>query len=213
MDEIHVIILTIGLFVLTFINPGANLLVVVQTSLSSGKNAGLLTGLGVALGDAIYSGLGLFGMAALIADGGSLFSAIKIGGGLYLVWYAYNMVRHRQELHMGIGAAVAAWSITPWYVFFRRGLLTDLSNPQTVLFFISIFSVTLTPTTPAWAKMIAWLGIVMASILWRSLLSMAFSRPAVRRAYGKVQNLLSGIIGIAVGAFGLRLIYEGITHR
>lgn len=50
MDEIHVIILTIGLFVLTFINPGANLLVVVQTSLSSGKNAGLLTGLGVALG-------------------------------------------------------------------------------------------------------------------------------------------------------------------
>lgn len=69
MDEIHVIILTIGLFVLTFINPGANLLVVVQTSLSSGKNAGLLTGLGVALGDAIYSGLGLFGMAALIAEG------------------------------------------------------------------------------------------------------------------------------------------------
>ena len=154
MDEIHVIILTIGLFVLTFINPGANLLVVVQTSLSSGKNAGLLTGLGVALGDAIYSGLGLFGMAALIAEGGALFSAIKIGGGLYLVWYAYNMVRHRQELHMGMGA-VATSSITPWYVFFRRGLLTDLSNPQTVLFFISIFSVTLTPTTPAWAKMVA----------------------------------------------------------
>lgn len=138
MDEIHVIILTIGLFVLTFINPGANLLVVVQTSLSSGKNAGLLTGLGVALGDAIYSGLGLFGMAALIAEGGALFSAIKIGGGLYLVWYAYNMVRHRQELHMGMGA-VATSSITPWYVFFRRGLLTDLSNPQTVLF-LSVFS-------------------------------------------------------------------------
>lgn len=61
--------------------------------------------------------------------------------------------------------------------------------------------------------MVAWLGIVVASILWRSLLSMAFSRPAVRRAYGKVQHLLSGIIGVAVGAFGLRLIYEGITRR
>ncbi|WP_145530843.1 LysE family transporter [Yersinia alsatica] len=212
MDEMHVIIVTVGLFVLTFINPGANLLVVVQTSLSSGKNAGLVTGLGVALGDAIYSGLGLFGMAALIAEGGILFSAIKIGGGLYLLWYAYNMVRHRQELHMGI-AAVATTTMTPWHVFFRRGLLTDLSNPQTVLFFISIFSVTLTPTTPAWAKVLAWLGIVLASVLWRSLLSMAFSRPAVRRAYGKVQHLLSGIIGVAVGAFGLRLIYEGITHR
>lgn len=212
MDETHVIIVTVGLFVLTFINPGANLLVVVQTSLSSGKNAGLMTGLGVALGDAIYSGLGLFGMAALIAEGGMLFSTIKIGGGLYLLWYAYNMVRHRQELHMGI-EAVTTTTRTPWYVFFHRGLLTDLSNPQTVLFFISIFSVTLTPTTPVWAKVVAWLGIVLASVLWRSLLSMAFSLPKVRRAYGKVQHLLSGIIGIAVGAFGLRLIYEGITRR
>ncbi len=212
MDETHVIIVTVGLFVLTFINPGANLLVVVQTSLSSGKNAGLMTGLGVALGDAIYSGLGLFGMAALIAEGGMLFSTIKIGGGLYLLWYAYNMVRHRQELHMGV-CNIATLSATPWYVYFRRGLLTDLSNPQTVLFFISIFSVTLTPTTPTWAKLVAWLGIVFASVLWRSLLSMAFSRPAVRRAYGKIQHLLSGIIGVAVGAFGLRLIYEGITRR
>ncbi|MGE4802640.1 LysE family transporter [Yersinia hibernica] len=212
MDQIHVIILTVGLFVLTFINPGANLLVVVQTSLSSGKNAGLLTGLGVALGDAIYSGLGLFGMAALITEGGALFSAIKIGGGLYLMLYAYNMVRHRQKLHLGIGS-IAPSPATPWYIYFRRGLLTDLSNPQTVLFFISIFSVTLTPTTPTWAKIVAWLGIVLASILWRSLLSMAFSRPTARRAYGKVQHLLSGIIGVAVGAFGLRLIYEGITRR
>ncbi|CFV23238.1 putative membrane transport protein [Yersinia enterocolitica] len=166
MDEIHVIILTIGLFVLTFINPGANLLVVVQTSLSSGKNAGLLTGLGVALGDAIYSGLGLFGMAALIAEGGTLFSAIKIGGGLYLVWYAYNMVRHRQELHMGMGA-VATSSITPWYVFFRRGLLTDLSNPQTVLFFISIFSVTYGILPPGSTPRV-WQGSALVKRYYRS---------------------------------------------
>lgn len=212
MDEMHVIVLTIGLFVLTFINPGANLLVVIQTSLSSGKNAGLLTGLGVALGDAIYSGLGLFGMTALIVDGGALFSAIKVGGGLYLVWYAYSMVRHRQELHMRIVANATPLN-TPWYVFFRRGLLTDLSNPQTVLFFISIFSITLTPTTPIWAKVIAWLGIVLASVFWRVLLSVAFSRPIVRRVYSKVQHILSSIIGVAVGAFGLRLLYEGITRR
>lgn len=42
----------------------------------------------------------------------------------------------------------------PWYVF-RRGLITDLSNPQTVLFFISIFSVTLHAETPTWARLMA----------------------------------------------------------
>lgn len=52
MDPLHAVYLTVGLFVITFFNPGANLFVVVQTSLASGRRAGVLTGLGVALGDA-----------------------------------------------------------------------------------------------------------------------------------------------------------------
>lgn len=50
MDPLHAVYLTVGLFVITFFNPGANLFVVVQTSLASGRRAGVLTGLGVALG-------------------------------------------------------------------------------------------------------------------------------------------------------------------
>ena len=68
MDPLHAVYLTVGLFVITFFNPGANLFVVVQTSLASCRRAGVLTGLGVALGDAFYSGLGLFGLATLITQ-------------------------------------------------------------------------------------------------------------------------------------------------
>lgn len=73
MDPLHAVYLTVGLFVITFFNPGANLFVVVQTSLASGRRAGVLTGLGVALGDAFYSGLGLFGLATLITQCGRFF--------------------------------------------------------------------------------------------------------------------------------------------
>ncbi|MBS2139439.1 LysE family transporter, partial [Escherichia coli] len=55
----------------------------------------------------------------------------------------------------------------PWYVFFRRGLITDLSNPQTVLFFISIFSVTLNAEPPTWARLLPWAGVGPASFIWR----------------------------------------------
>jgi len=172
MDPLHAVYLTVGLFVITFFNPGANLFVVVQTSLASGRRAGVLTGLGVALGDAFYSGLGLFGLATL-----------------------------QQPIS------------APWYVFFRRGLITDLSNPQTVLFFISIFSVTLNAETPTWARLMAWAGIVLASVIWRVFLSQAFSLPAVRRAYGRMQRVASRVIGAIIGVFALRLIYEGVTQR
>ena len=101
----------------------------------------------------------------------------------------------------------------PWYIFFRRGLITDLANPQTVLFFISIFSVTLSPNTPTWAKLSAWLGIVLSSVIWRVFLSQAFSLPAVRRTYASMQRIASRAIGVVIGAFAIKLIYEGLTRR
>ena len=100
MEPLHAVVLTVSLFVLTFFNPGANLFVVVQTSLASGRRAGVLTGLGVALGDAIYSGLGLFGMATLITQCEEIFSLIKIVGGAYLLWFAWNSIRHQATPHM-----------------------------------------------------------------------------------------------------------------
>lgn len=206
MEPLHAVWVTVGLFVLTFFNPGANLFVVVQTSLSSGRRAGVHTGLGVALGDAIYSGLGLFGMVALMTQFESLFSIIKIAGGVYLLWYAYGVVKNQNDIKIG-----ALHTLVPGEgaVFFRRGLITDLSNPQTVLFFISIFSVTLSAETPTWAKLLTWFGIVMSSVIWRIFLSQAFSLSVVRRGYSRIQRVISKVIGAVVGAFALRLIYEG----
>ncbi|AGR57500.1 hypothetical protein DUQ00_04460 [Salmonella bongori] len=210
MEPLHAVVLTVSLFVLTFFNPGANLFVVVQTSLASGRRAGVITGLGVATGDAFYSGLGLFGLATLITQCETVFSVIKMIGGVYLLWFAWSSIRHQATPQMStLQAPIAA----PWIVFFRRGLMTDLSNPQTVLFFISIFSVTLHAETPGWARVMAWAGIVLSSVIWRVFLSQAFSLPAVRRAYGRIQRIASRVIGAIIGMFALRLIYEGMTHR
>ena len=54
---------------------------------------------------------------------------------------------------------------------------------------------------------------MLASIIWRDFLSQAFSLPAVRRAYGRMQRVASRVIGAIIGVFALRLIYEGVTQR
>lgn len=172
MDPIHSIIVTLFLFILTFFNPGANLFIVVQTTLSSGKKAGLTCGYGVVLGNAIYSGLGLFGLVTLMSEFGYLFSLIKILGGLYLLYYAISVFKNRTQLNLSTQNSLESF---PVVTYFRRGLISDLSNPQTILFFISIFSTTITPTTPLWTKIIIWLGIVIASLVWRIILCQTFS--------------------------------------
>lgn len=72
---------------------------------------------------------------------------------------------------------------------------------------------TLSAETPTWARLMAWAGIVLASVIWRIFLSQAFSLPAVRRAYGRMQQVASRIIGMVIGLFALRLIYEGVTRQ
>jgi amino acid exporter len=217
----HSALLAVGLFALTFFSPGPNLLVVVHASLSRGRGAGIAAGLGVACGDALYAALGLFGMAAVIAQGGLLFAAIKVAGGAYLMWYASGLLRGHARMRVEETPATAAGSTVqpavqptvPFMQLFRRGLVTDLANPQTVLFFASIFSITLTAGTPLWAKALAWGGIVAVSLAWRVFLSHAFSVAAVRRGYGRAQGVMERLVGAGLGLFGARLIYQGLQQR
>jgi len=210
MDPLHSVLLTVGLFALTFLSPGPNLLLIVQASLAGGRNAGFTAGLGVALGDALYAALGLAGMSALIHVGGALFALVQVAGGAYLVWFGFNLARTAGR------AAVAVTQEEPrdsLRRYFWRGVVTDLANAQTVLFFASIFAVTLHADTPAWARVLAWSGIVLTSVAWRLALSTAFSRARVRRAYARVQGVLERLAGVALMGFGVRLVYQGLARR
>ena len=210
MNALHASIATIGLFALTFLIPGPNLLVVVQSSLAKGRAAGIAAGTGVATGDGIYAGLGLFGMSALITEGGTLFHAIKLLGGLYLIWLAIRLFLTRTQVAISSQSVSTAGTLRG---YFMRGLLTDLANPQTVLFFASIFAVTLMPDTPTYVKAVSWIGIVATSVLWRSLLSVTLSHDRVRRAYERAQVPMERLVGVALGAFGARLLIQGVSDR
>ncbi len=204
----HAVIVAVGLFALTFMSPGPNLFLIVQTSLSQGKSAGMAAGAGVAAGDAIYAALGLLGMTTLMSTSYLLFSGIQILGGAYLIWYGWNMIccasQPATSASTGIVSAVAHRT------HFRRGIITDLANAQTVLFFASIFSVTINPSTTWPTKLAIWLGIVMTSVSWRLIVSVAFSRPSVRLGYMKMKTTLERFVGLVLIGFGIKLIYGGV---
>ncbi|PJX25814.1 hypothetical protein CAP48_07190 [Advenella sp. S44] len=207
----HAILTAIGLFALTFLSPGPNLFLIVQTSLSQGKSAGIAAGAGVAAGDSIYAALGLVGMATIIATSHTIFACIQILGGAYLLWYGFNLFKQaRGRTKAVIGSSPAATSRASVSAHVRRGLITDLANAQTALFFISIFSVTITPATQWPDKLAIWLGITLTSLLWRVTVSLAFSRPTIRRGYMHVQASLEQLVGLVLMGFGIKLIFGGL---
>src|SRR4051812_45467492 len=207
MTPAHSIILTVGLFALTFLSPGPNLLIVLQSSLSRGRGAGIAAGFGVACADGIYAALGLLGMAAVISQSSELFNTVKVIGGLYLLWVACRLVRSHPSTSLD---ATPAGSAQSYFKSFAQGLMTGLTNAQTIFFFASIFAVTLTVETPVWARVLSWLGIVSASVIWRVLLYNFFFHPTVRAVFRRGQRVFECLAGVILAGFGAKLLFDGM---
>ena len=89
---------------------------------------------------------------------------------------------------------------------FRLGLLTDLSNPKTIVFFASIFAVTLTPRTPLLARAAMLVSITLISIAWRTSLATLFSNRAVRRLYSQAEKTVNRVCGVILMLVGGKLL-------
>ena len=208
MEHLISILIVIGLFLLGVVSPGPNFLVVTQQSLNNGLKAGVMTGLGVAFGDCIYAFAGLFGLATLMSLTGWFFGLVKILGGIYLIYLGISMLKAKRADVEAI-KEVRAISLNKC---FRLGLLTDLANPKTIIFFTSIFATTLTPETPQWVLACMLIGITATSIIWRIGLSWLFSRQFFRTIYMRFRKWIEMAFGVILIIFGIRLTSSAVMQ-
>jgi threonine/homoserine/homoserine lactone efflux protein len=112
------------------ITPGPAVIYLLTRTLAQGRRAGFASLAGVALGNlgnAIGASLGL---AALFALSSMAFTAVKLGGALYLIYLAVRALQAAPaSLQAPQSPASSAWPL------FRDGFLVALLNPKTALFF------------------------------------------------------------------------------
>jgi len=115
-------------------SPGPDNLLVLGLGMSRGRKQGMVFGLGCALGCLSHTLLAVLGVSALIAASPVAFTALRVGGGLYLVWLGLNALRSQGGSRAGDGNA-APQSLGS---LFTRGLVANAINPKVVLFFLSL---------------------------------------------------------------------------
>jgi len=206
--HLHSVLTVMMLFFFGLVSPGPNFLVVVQTTLNSGRAAGLVAGLGAAVGDAVYASIGLFGVTH-VARVRPLMIGIEFAGGLYLAWLGARMLLHRRvgaQLH----GSLSPETVSPQKHFWR-GLTTDLANPKTVVFFAGIFAIAVTPATTGTVRETMLLGIVLTSVLWRFFISIVFSTTFIRKLYERTERTVERVFGTALCFFGVLLVKQAIS--
>lgn len=114
--------------------PGPSVIYVVARSAEHGRTAGLVSMLGLEVGALLHVILAAAGVSAILTSTPWAFNAIRWLGAGYLVTMGIQQLRHRPRLDAAPAAAVATRS---YGRLFRDGVLVDVLNPKTALFFLA----------------------------------------------------------------------------
>lgn len=185
-------------------SPGPAFIAQSQTALSQGRRPAIAMGVGLATIASFWCGLALFGLTTLFDYVPWLYSAMKIIGGLYLIWIAQSIWRTaRAPLR-------AARSVSGRSAFFT-GCLINLTNPKSVLFagsiLLAIFPMDLTLTD----KAVIIATIFTCEVSFYSLMAASFSRPALRARYANAKLWLDRSAAAVLGGLGINFILSDRT--
>ena len=130
----HYLVFCLAVLLLA-LSPGPNWAYLISRSLSQGKRAGLLSLLGTLTAFLFYMLLTAFGLAVVFKAVPVLYLILKIGGSGYLLWLAWNAVKPNS---VSMFEKKNMKHDTDWTLY-KMGLLTNLLNPKTAVFYIGVF--------------------------------------------------------------------------
>ncbi len=184
------------------ISPGADFVMVTRNSLLYHRSAGLYSTLGISLAIWVHVAYSIAGVAIIIAQSVLVFSIIKYCGALYLLYIGWKMLRakasplvDKPDSRPDLSNAGA----------FRMGFMTNMLNPKTSLFFISLFSQFVDAQTPLWLQISYGLIISLAHGLWFSLVAIFLSQPRLLAAFERYKQRIEQTLGVLLIAFGLKV--------
>jgi threonine/homoserine/homoserine lactone efflux protein len=114
------------------ITPGPGIFYVLARSLRGGRREGVLSAAGTFLGGLVHVAAAAFGLSAILAASAVAFETVRYAGAAYLIYLGYRMIRSRHESMDDAEAETSIRGNT-----FAQGVMTEVLNPKTALFFLS----------------------------------------------------------------------------
>ncbi len=195
-----------SIHLLAVASPGPDFAVVLKHSISFGRRAAIITSIGIGLGILIHVAYSLLGIGLLLTAHPWLFNVFSYLAAAYLIYLGWGALKSRPSATklQGNGNLQAA-QISDKKAF-SVGLLTNGLNPKATLFFLSVFAVAVSASTPNQVKLIYGLYLAFATGLWFCFLSFILSSDKVRLFMRQYGYWFDRVMGIVLIALALKLI-------
>ncbi|WP_299612302.1 LysE family transporter [uncultured Tateyamaria sp.] len=189
-----------GVLLAALLSPGAAMLFITKATVTGGRVAGIATGLGLGTAAAMWTLAALLGLEVVFNIFPWTYTALKIGGAIYLIWIAVQTWRHARA---PLGDAP-----TPRGRAVLSGMLLNFGNPKSMLFAAAVIVVVFPQGLAAADIAVIVMNHWLLELAFYTALALALSTPHIRRGYVSLKPIFDRIAATLLGALGLRLILE-----
>jgi RhtB (resistance to homoserine/threonine) family protein len=202
--------------ILMIMSPGPDFAVVVKNSLSHGRMSGVGAAFGIAAANLCHITINLLGIGLLIAESVMAFKIMQIVGAAYLMYLGYKGIRAQPapQANNVENSIVVEQAKKPhgYYAGFRMGCMTSLLNPKSCLFFLSFFSVIISPESTLLTKILYGLWMSSLALVWFTMVSLFFTSPAIGRPMQRYKHWLERMTGLVLIALALKLVMSDLRQ-
>ena len=176
--------------------PGPAVLYVVAQSAEHGRRAGLVSVAGLHLGTLVHTAAAAAGVSAIVVSSALAFSVVKYAGAAYLVYLGIRRLIARDPLERPEVRERRLGRL------FRDGVVVNVLNPKTALFFLAFLPQFIDPDRTVWTQVVAFgLTFVAIGFVTDGLYAVAAGSfgPLLRRKR-RAFRYASGTIFVGLGA-------------
>lgn len=185
-------------------SPGPDFVFVSQQTLAHGRRTGLLCSLGIALGLSVHIGYSAFGLAAVIAHSTELLWWVKILGGSYLIYLGTRGLRARPSAGQEVQGVERP--VTSPLRTVGAGFLCNALNPKAPIYFLSLFTLVLSPDMELYQIAIFGSWIMLIQLGWFSFVVMVLSIPTINKKFQRAGHWIDRLLGGAMILLGFKVL-------
>jgi threonine/homoserine/homoserine lactone efflux protein len=196
---------------LLLVIPGPAVTYVVSRSIGHGRAAGLVSVTGIVVGTLLHVTAATLGLSALLASSALAFQFIKYLGAAYLIYLGIRTLRRDDSQFLQ-----AANGERRLLSIFVQGVLVNLLNPKTALFFLAFLPQFVDPSLGHPSLQIFQLGVLFALMGWisDSLWAVLAGTVAERfRSSVRLRRAQRNVSGGALIALGLASAFSGAKTK
>jgi threonine/homoserine/homoserine lactone efflux protein len=189
------------------VTPGPNMIYLISRSLCQGREAGLISLGGVALGFVVYMLCAALGLTALVLAVPYAYDALRLGGALYLLWLAWQAVRPGGRSPFEVKDLPQDGPRR----LFLMGFLTNLLNPKIAVMYLSLLPQFIDPAVGGVLGQALVLGTVqiLISVLVNATIAVSAGSIALfltrRPSFAVMQRW---VMGTVLAALAVRMATE-----